>query len=308
MSVIKERVNVTALAKAYKEGGYHTNSSSSIDFSTFPPGDSEEARAMWARYKPEQYALGAIFADLVVRTAYDARDVNEMVEAIAKEQSPFGPIFALGQKIRIEVIASIQWNCERVEKGEEPELLPAYKRLEQLVELERRLIPANRTMTGVKNYLEGGTNTAVETISNSLMVIVQLVGSIEDPQRLIRIAENSFPLIAKFASGHGEAVIQVVGALKRYPFPPFIPYDKEYFALEQTNGNERLVLSEKGKDGVEAVISVRNFEDFRTDTPVVGCIAMVNFGDGSAVKRMWDWHLEAARVMFPRFRPGPPPR
>lgn len=307
MSVIKERVNVASLAKAYKEDEYQTDLTSSTGFSTLPLGDSEEARVMWAEYKPEQYALGAVFADLVVRTAYEAREVNEMVDAVAKDQSPFGPIFALGQKIRQEVIASIRWNCERVEKGEDPRLLPSYRRLERLVELEHRLIPENRTMSGVKNYLEGGTNTAVETMSNILMVIVQLVGSIEDPQRLLKIAENSFPLVAKFASSHGQAVVRVINAFKGSPFP-FIPYDSECFSLEEAHGNERLVFSERGKDRVETVTGVRNFEDFRTDTPVIGCIAMVNFGDGSAVKRLWDWHLEASRTMFPRFRPGPPPR
>lgn len=301
MTEFKERINVAPLAKKYKEEGYPPGSSFFEEFSALPLANSDEARAMWVHYKPEMYAIGAIFADKVVRFAYEQRDIDKTVQTIAGMKNPLSPFLCLGGLIKQEVISSINWNCEQIEKGKEPQLLPAYKRLNTLILLENELIPQVRY--AVRQFLEGGTNTAVDIMANSLDVIVELVGSIKNPQRIIDIAENSFPLIAKFASGHSEAALTVLDALRQFPLI-YTPFNPEYFALEDGDGKERLVLSEKGKDRVESEIGIRDFEDYRTDTPVVGCLAMVNFGDGSAVKRMWDWHLEAVQVMAPRFRPG----
>ena len=295
--IIRERVNVTPLAKKLQIEGVSPILALQVDFGPLPEANSEEAYAMWARYKPEQYAIGAIFADKVVRFAYEQRDVNGMIRSIAEENSPFGPFLALGQKIRQETMLSMEWNCEQIEKGVEPQLLPAYKRLDALIKLEKALTVQQRNT--VDRYLEGGVNTAIDVMSNFLHVIVQLVGSVEDQQRIIRIAENSFPLIAKFASSHGEAVVPALDGIR--PFL-FIPFDPNCFALEDRNGREHLALSGEGKDRIEKLIGVREIEDFRTNTPVVGCIAMVNFGEGSAVKLMWDWHLEAVKAM--KLRPG----
>lgn len=296
--VIQERVNVASLAKKLRlEGVPSALAQRDDDFGPLPEPNSEESYAMWARYKPEQYAIGAIFADKVVRFAYEQTDVSGMIRSIADENNPWGPFRALGQKIRQETLASIQWNCEQVNKGAEPKLLPAYRRLNALINLENTLTIQHKNT--VERYLEGGVNTAIEVMSNLLDLTVQLVRSVEDQQRIIRIAENSFPLIAKLASSHGAALISVLDIIRPLQF---FPFDPDYFVLEDSNGKERLVLSEEGKDRIERLIGTREIEDFRTNTPVVGCIAMVNFGEGSAVKLMWDWHLEAVRTM--KLRPG----
>lgn len=301
MPEFKERINVAPLAKKYREEGYPPGSPSFDEFGALPLANSGEARAMWAQYKPEMYAIGAIFADRAVRFAYEQRDIDKTVLTIAETKNPFSPFLILGSEIKQEVISSINWNCEQIEKGKEPRLLSAYKRLKTLIILENELKPQVRY--AVRQFLEGGINTAVDTMSNSLDVIVELVGGIENPQRIVSIAENSFPLIAKFASGHGEVVLDVLEGLKQFPLI-YTPFNPEYFALEDRDGKEKLVISEKGKDRVESIIGIRDFEEYRSDTPVVGCLAMVNFGDGSAVKRMWDWHLDVVQAMAPRFRPG----
>lgn len=127
----------------------------------------------------------------------------------------------------------------------------------------------------------------------------------DNPDRLIRIAENSFPLIAKLASSHTDAQLAVSNAFEVIPLLPFSPYKSKYFAVIEQNGQERLDFPQEGQDLIEKVIGVRDPRDYRSEnSPLVGCFAMVNLGEGSAVKVLWDWHLEIAKMIYPRLEIG----
>lgn len=168
----RERVNIAGLAAQYKEGKYNQAFLFDLSSVVLPAPNSKEAYETYSRYKPELYAIGAVLAEKVVRFAYGQRNIDEIFSSLDPKQ----PFISLGQRLRQEVIASIGWNCMRIETGEEPSLLPAFRRLEALIDLEHKLIPEVRTNTGVKIFLEGGVNTAVQTMSNVLHTVVQVVG------------------------------------------------------------------------------------------------------------------------------------
>ena len=40
------------------------------------------------------------------------------------------------------------------------------------------------------------------------------------------------------------------------------------------------------------------------DSPTAGCPAMVNFGEDSALKNMWDWHVDIAGTIYQQLYPA----
>jgi hypothetical protein len=131
-----------------------------------------------------------------------------------------------------------------------------------------------------------GLHTATNEINSVLMNIIQGYRD-KFPRRslmideFLSIARNSWPLIAQFASMH----------LQRFSWSP----TTEDFFTElhpAPQGGYRLQCTEQG-----AAYMSKEFSGRYSNRPAYGCPALVNFGSGSAVKKLWDWHLEIIQLM-----------
>lgn len=300
MSVFKERVNIGPVAKQLKQHGHASSAGAEIPTTGVIP-DSAKAYAEYARIKPELYAVGAVIADYVVKQAYNQRNVAEMVESL----TPDYPFQSLGTSIRDDIHASIASSVRKFEAGEgDTRLLSVYKRLKYLVRLEHRLVPKTRPLADVESFLQGGSSTAADVTSNMLNMVALHAYDFANPQRLIDIAQNSYPLIVKLAMSHGDAVLPVIGAFRGLDLP-FLPFESDYFEIQGSGNRERLAISEIGRRIIQEITEGEDLEDFRShETPTVGCLAGVNLGEGSAVRVVWDWHMEAARLIYPKLRLG----
>ncbi len=145
----------------------------------------------------------------------------------------------------------------------------------------------------------GGIQTAVNVMSGALEVI-GIIGKGKSPEELVGIAERSYPLIARWASIHLAEFLPTVHALQVRDKQNNVlgPFKPQNFTFSGEQGAERLDVSDRGRESVLRSLSTQ--EPVEYDSPTVGCPAMVNFGQGSAVRTLWDWHLEIAQRVYPR--------
>lgn len=238
------------------------------------------------------------FADRFVRLAYDARDNDALLRSL-ESNSPF---FSLGQAMRRDLISALEY--EDLKRGEVeglPQLESAYRRLELLTYFMADIFPDRRI--GVKGFLESGIITAVDVMSNTLEVIPQVYGRLDEPDELIGIAQRSYQFVTRLASQHVEVAIPTLNMLRKVGFK-FGPFNPDYFCLQGEQGHTRLALSDEGERVIEEVVRPRLEQEGDNISPTVGCLALVNFGEGSAIQTLWSWHMELAREIYPRLKPG----
>lgn len=113
----------------------------------------------------------------------------------------------------------------------------------------------------------------------------------------MQIARNSYPLVLQLAMTNlerGPIGILMPSLLGR-PFPP----NPKYYAIDGSGNKARLVIAKMGTEQLRKV-GGEELKDFRSGkSPTVGCPAMINFGDGSAINKLWNWHVEIAEKIYP---------
>lgn len=77
----------------------------------------------------------------------------------------------------------------------------------------------------------------------------------------------------------------------------FKRFDPKYFALKDVRDGKQLVITDSAKAyGQEDVEKLHAFN--HTGPATIGCPAMVNFNGSSAVRKLWDWHIELAETIY----------
>ena len=301
----KERVNIGPKARDSKAQGALVPHSYDFDILKIEP-DSVEAGAAVASLKPEIYTIGAVLIDRVVTDAYQARNVDEEVEKLL----PYAPFISAGTQIRTKLHDAVAGMEHAVNVGEAaPLIISGYRRLRYLYTLLSTLLPSVKLNKGPRLFIIGGANTATEIVSQTVNTVADLVG-VEDKDRLLSVVENSYPFVAELAAAHSTATIMGIYALDANGTKAAPPhrFDKRFFAIVSDGRKERLGLSDAGKMVLQSTIGTDRLRDYRSNTsPTVGCPALVNFGDGSAVETVWNWNLEIARRIIPRLASGPLP-
>lgn len=155
--------------------------------------------------------------------------------------------------------------------------------------------------------ISDGIETASDIMSAVLEVIPRLCDDDYDISDWIQIAQNSYPLLAKLASLHltelepvgtkiRDKLFEIQGSFMTEEFHPF---DTTYFCLE---GKEKLRLtpSQKLLSLIERITQIPNlpYVHMANPSPTIGCPALVNFKEGSAIKRLWDWHVDLAPHLY----------
>lgn len=273
----QRRVNVTPQAKQYRTEGFRFTPDTRLPLGEVEP-DSLEAKALWKKYKPELYALGSIFADRIVTAAVQSAEERFWY---INQRDPFT---SLGRKMQNHLYTHLAIEAMQMESANaSPQLVSAYKRLDMLTWFLYEVIPSKREEPGVRRLMKEGIGTATETMSGILGVIPKVYPEKHDPDQLSAIAENSFPLVAQLASEHAEQFVPKIDSLRALPGMPFL---REKFILKEIRGKQYLAISEYGQVRFDEVD--QEFDEKRADiSPTVGCLAMINFGEGSAVRKSW---------------------
>lgn len=284
--IMENRINVAPQSRYFKANGVPDNSASFFPAHPNPDFDQDS----WQQRKPEVYALTGILTDLIVKDAFERRPpTNELVAHSAKTRNPFP---TLEQNMEQALTTSV-WGVTLRLKHEEgtPEENSVFRRLDYLLD-------SFKENTG--QFITRGVGTANGFMSR-LLAVAPKVAHTSNPEELIEIAANSFPLIARVASSQLNVDIPFIEAicLNKVKSGPF---DPENFEVRVVNGRKSIELSADATKTMEDIKAKRNDSPVSSQAaPTVGCPAMVNLGEGSAVQVLWNWYMEHARDLYPRF-------
>lgn len=316
----ERRVNIAPLAKTFRAKGHITPTPDPLNGNV---SDSKGKEEVWYAVKQEYMALSSLFTDMVVERAYESR-VNRkpfgLIRKINAEDTPsletetaetaivteVGDFLNVMLAMRDTLDLSLR---EEMGKFSSPQLpldeeslrmKPAYARLKKILEKTSTSSYPHRT---VEDSLQGGIGTATETMKSCLEVIPKISDS-KNPEELLAIAKESFPFIAGLAMGHADIIVSLIHALKvkeskNYFLGHFSPFESEFFTIK----GGRLSFSEKGEEVLqkaERSVIERANKSGTTSLIVAGCPAMVNFDGTSAVRKLWNWHLEIAEHVYPK--------
>lgn len=276
------RVNIGPIARQINSDGT-LNSASYADF---------------ASMKPEFEALTAVLVDKVVTIAHDERDTNLQASLVLN----FGreDTFRTLEKVMTQDIGGAAYRLDRlIEIGSvSPDFQATYDRFSVLLKARSELDPEVPNHPTLISALYGGIQTATLTMSESLRLIHDL-GKGKTPQELVEIARRSYPLIVNLAAMHLEHFTFAGTVLQpeeeRDVEEGFNHLSISKFTLSGEPGNERLEITSEALADINKLIE----EAGPQETPTTGCPALVNFGEGSAIRKLWDWHLELAERIYP---------
>jgi hypothetical protein len=150
----------------------------------------------------------------------------------------------------------------------------------------------------------GGVATAVRSMAGTLEMLPAL-----HPQKdkasadeLLKVAHNSYPMLLDLAVNYEVSETSTVmhALSKEQPNPnSWNFFDPNQF--EVTGEGEKMRITPKQK-----VINAARQKALERKklTPTVGCPAAVNFGMGSAIRRLWMWHIDIVRTSPKSFYPN----
>lgn len=179
----------------------------------------------------------------------------------------------------------------------------AYNRLMQLIEFRNEKIfhglPTSNRDIEIEIGINLGTVSFMNNVVASLPHIFRENGLNPNPHDLVVTLKNSFHVISKIAMSHLDQHASIIGLLMKEPNPPS-PLNTKYFSLEETPIGKIIYVKNEAYEVIEE--RRKNGTDIMPDPlhgpAIVGCPAMVNFGDGSAVQKLWTWCTELAQVIY----------
>jgi hypothetical protein len=301
---ISERVNIATAAKDLRTNGYG-------EAQRFDPDLGN---------KPELFAVTSILIDDLVKDAYDSRNVTAMASKVTNRDFAF----ALIREMMEEELktASFTTVAKLNSGGGSESLRSVFQRMQTLLREE------NPTISDEK-YLDSGVGTATVVSANVLSLIPRVMEGKITHQRMLGVAQASYPLVLKLAAMRLDPFLFTAERMRDFSSSTvafFRSFDPGFFELskpQKEGQEERLDFNERGRDILSAVSDPKFVYPFQAspflsqeviDThtrnviegrdPQIGCPGLVNFGEGSAIRTLWDWHVEIAREVYPMFYPS----
>lgn len=125
-----------------------------------------------------------------------------------------------------------------------------------------------------------------------------LPSKLQTPEGWIEVAKNSYPFIAELAMYHlyvAEGVSTNIKGNTQF-------FQKENLQLKKYGNSYRLDMLPEMREVTEEkmmkIIEDKKKESKFVGDATVGCLAMINFGEGSAVDRIWSWNIDLAPVIY----------
>lgn len=309
----RPRVNIHSAAKDIKKTGIEPKSGSPNLDDSYP---EPEARRIWKEKKPELYAISAVIIDRIALRAENIR--KDFPFSLSKEIHGMAPSTTnvknravteydnyLYNTLFLSLVSELSFlkNMQSVPPEqltpEERQLNQTYRRFEQLINFCHR----NIEPLTPKKYLHPGIGSATKMMTEVIRVIPD-VYTREFPRdslnadNLTKIMANSYPFVTRMAMMHIDDFIvaerEIVSESDVNEFGSI--FDPTCFTLRTIGNGLALNLNNETLSKEKKPIPFA--KRFIADTAEVGCPAMVNFGDGSAIKRIWGWSTQAANDIY----------
>lgn len=333
MSIEKQRpirININPMARTIKESGPEIPQNDPFK-QTYQKG-SHEATDVWNKSKPERNALSAVLIDEVIDLAISRKELyppygllntqGKIAESLQSGSDPFRALENyMGATLRKALMDKIKdWNkVTNISRFKPPiqaysqPILEAYKRYKMILDFKNKYIGRSRydPKETVKLALNRGIGTSSEQMSALLKVIPEVYSQEypdqqPDTSELISIAKNSYYFIVGLASDHVEVFSEKKHVLGTgggpFVFSPRYRFKPEYFGIIQTVNGPTISLKESAKRFIEE-FHENLPKDYKGGSEATGCPALVDFRangkpSGSAIKKLWDWHVELGEEIY----------
>ena len=296
--------------------------------------DPMPQEANWGLIKPELYAITAVLIDRVMdRTFQTMPEFNaygRIPESFYDERGAIGALRGnddLADHMYRDKYDSLDFAFSFVLRDawkKEEEFLTSEStdpKLKSLHDRYAHLLSAAQD-SGFRDpdvkpsaFLSNGIRTACETFTNFLRLTewmyenqYKATGIIPTAEEMSQTVKNSYHLIAYLA---GRDSLSFTQSTRNFVYDhdkllaPFKSnWKPSYFVLEKTASGRSLALTEEGKKTVERDENQRftNEKYFELDQNRTGCPALVDFGKGSGIRRLFDKVVEISGPMYERAR------
>jgi hypothetical protein len=301
---IQEQRHITSIKMAAAD---IKNNPTGFPARIFPDEIGSDYYIAWTKIKPEMYAIMAVLIDSVVPQGIEtqlARSssafVRDNLGSVKNEHDLFEKVYLhTGVKLT-NFIKHARTYALREHNH------PLYAVWERFNSLDGFLMAYIRNLRrdASDTILARGVGTATKTMANLLEVIPQVYAAKNpqerlDPYTLAAIAHNSYPLVTELAMLHFEDFLDTRDRLeqeekndntKQETNEADKSYDPRNFTFRQTAHGYTLVAKNPS--------FIHNDYQNELIEPRVGCPAMVNFGDGSAIQKLWQWHVNMAPGVY----------
>ncbi|MBI4091946.1 MAG: hypothetical protein HY427_01940 [Candidatus Levybacteria bacterium] len=290
-------VNISPTARRLqREGLWDGFEETQID-KPFSEMNRDELASIATAWKVERFALASVIANRVIDRALR----TTLAEAIP-ERLPYPhtnvPAFTR-YALQTALIEEFKDLNALINEGSQDPIAGVYTRYWEVMAKN----PDKGDMRLPDSHLLSGIQTAVQVMSQTYNVIGEVyereMG--ERPTEGVQksIAANSFSVVSMLASLHivDFAVVREYISLDDDRLG-LARFDPRKFALEDFEAGFRLYLKDnpmnkKGKlaRGMQKLLRSLEVNTGDNLTPRARCIAMVNYGEGSAIKRLWDFYI-----------------
>lgn len=298
----KNRINIGFLARQIQVEGF---------------SNGRNVPEIWRSLKSERYALTAVIGDRIIDRAYETRgerppyglakplplspssraDWKSMSLQNAQIKTAiyhFGDLFlSMGLTLRLAAHDELgELEMRLCDESDHSSIKSVYRRLKELTEID------NKKLEG---YMLPGIQTAV-TFMSGLLETIPNVYKRHYPdeeftsEKFVSIAHSSYPLIVELAASNIDAFMSLENNLVDLGGYSSCILNPQSFVLSGAVNQERLDLSREVQEKFEKLKELVHADSC---SETVGCPALVNFGNGSAIKKLWDWHVEIAEKIYP---------
>ncbi len=293
----EQRINIGPLARQIRNEGLEMLGQRSFQW-------SDNLSAFYSEAKPEVYALTAVLIDGVITRAQGARVLRPPFGLIYFPYGPSAGSITLSQEdidrdrpfntIQMAMFGTLMdaqtEEIEGIKTGNAPtNIQQVYWRL---VDIMSNYIPANAEFS-----LSGGIDFASVIMSGTAQIIPTLARD-ASPDKLIEIARNSLPIVTRFAAGnvdHNTRFLRTLVTDESWK-EHYLKFRTDCFKIKDVGAATQLVLSEHGEQRLRNA-GIDNL--MVGNSPTIGCPALVNFGEGSAINLLWNWYVDVAREVYP---------
>jgi len=257
--------------------------------------------------KQELYALEAVVIDRIIDRLFKTHTPEEIIDRAVPPQFDPRLLFLARDRIILLLFQTTDLEFKSIER-----ILNQKDQSDPIISVVSRMVALTKIRDGddeIQELIGLGIRTAAKTMAQVLDIIPSVhkreyPDASYDPDLLTTIARNSYPLIAQLAASHLREFVFVTNSLEQGSREGDLPFDPENFTIDSNRGYPHLVVSTKKRDEIEQ-------EYVRLDPRLkrratIGCPAMVNFGNGSAIKRLWEevfvpiaeaaYHTKAAQL------------
>ncbi len=281
-----ERIRLKPLARKIQQG----------DISNLTPSPDSS----WSTYKPELYAIASVLIDASTTKSiefknkrkpyglYVVEDDDNGIPIIRTVNSidPDDPFNSLQRGISHTLYLDLKSTICDIEDNSSHPLHAALVRFNKLLSHKNSQLPKDLQRSTTR-FIWAGIGTATSTMCGILEVIACKTEP-KNPDQMLDTARKSFPLVNRLAALNIDEFVPLDEYLRIRPHTRVheAAYDPKNFEISQTG---ELTL-------------VTNPNSFASpyDTPTIttGCPAVIDLGKGSAIRRLWDWHLEIVPAIY----------